>query len=67
MRMARKDKGGMFKDNNGRYVCPECGCRELVRDEFGGEFVCVNCGIVVEAVSVNRGLDWRTARAHVAP
>ena len=38
--------------------CPECEGR-VVTDEEHGETVCEDCGLVVEADSVDRGPEWR--------
>ncbi|MCG1002685.1 MULTISPECIES: transcription initiation factor IIB family protein [Halobacterium] len=38
--------------------CPECGGR-VVNDEEHGETVCVECGLVVEDESIDRGPEWR--------
>jgi transcription initiation factor TFIIB len=38
--------------------CPECG-GSVVTDEGHGETVCSECGLVVEADSVDRGPEWR--------
>ncbi|OYR64744.1 transcription initiation factor IIB [Halorubrum ezzemoulense] len=39
-------------------TCPECGGR-LATDTEHGETVCDDCGLVVEADSVDRGPEWR--------
>ncbi|MFO8114500.1 MAG: transcription initiation factor IIB [Halorubrum sp.] len=38
--------------------CPECG-GNVINDEEHGESVCADCGLVVEADSVDRGPEWR--------
>ena len=38
--------------------CPECD-GQVVTDEEHGETVCADCGLVVEADSVDRGPEWR--------
>ncbi len=38
--------------------CPECSGK-LVADEEHGETICVDCGLVVEEGSVDRGPEWR--------
>ena len=38
--------------------CPECG-GHVINDEEHGETVCSDCGLVVEADSVDRGPEWR--------
>ena len=39
--------------------CPECGSRELDRDETRGEIVCSMCGLVVEDNVIDQGAEWR--------
>ena len=39
--------------------CPECGSRDLDRDETRGEIVCANCGLVVEDNVIDQGAEWR--------
>ena len=39
-------------------TCPECE-GNLVSDDEHGETVCADCGLVVEADSVDRGPEWR--------
>jgi transcription initiation factor TFIIB len=39
-------------------ACPDCG-GSVVNDEQHGETVCSECGLVVEADSVDRGPEWR--------
>ena len=38
--------------------CPECD-GQVINDEEHGESVCADCGLVVEADSVDRGPEWR--------
>jgi len=38
--------------------CPECD-GNVINDEEHGESVCADCGLVVEADSVDRGPEWR--------
>jgi transcription initiation factor TFIIB len=38
--------------------CPECD-GQVITDEEHGETVCADCGLVVEADSVDRGPEWR--------
>ncbi|MFB6270402.1 MAG: transcription initiation factor IIB family protein, partial [Halobacterium sp.] len=39
-------------------TCSECGGR-VVNDEEHGETVCVECGLVIEEDSIDRGPEWR--------
>ena len=39
--------------------CPECGSRDLDRDETRGEIVCAMCGLVVEDNVIDQGAEWR--------
>ncbi|MFC6771947.1 TFIIB-type zinc ribbon-containing protein, partial [Halorubrum pallidum] len=39
-------------------TCPECD-GSLITDTEHGETVCADCGLVVEADSVDRGPEWR--------
>jgi transcription initiation factor TFIIB len=39
-------------------VCPECGSRKIIEDDKFGDFLCLECGCVVEKV-LDRGPEWR--------
>ncbi|MFQ5837803.1 MAG: transcription initiation factor IIB family protein [Thermoplasmata archaeon] len=39
--------------------CPECGSRDLVRDDYRAELVCNSCGLVIEEDIIDQGPDWR--------
>jgi transcription initiation factor TFIIB len=39
--------------------CPECGCRELIKDYDTGEQICRKCGMVVNSTSIDHGPEWR--------
>ena len=43
---------------NDVLTCPECSGK-LVADEEHGETICVDCGLVVEEGTVDRGPEWR--------
>ena len=45
-------------DERAGLDCPECG-GHVITDEAQGESVCSDCGLVVEADSVDRGPEWR--------
>jgi transcription initiation factor TFIIB len=46
------------EDTDSELACPECG-GNVVNDEEHGETACVDCGLVVEQDSVDRGPEWR--------
>ena len=39
--------------------CPECGGRNLTRDETRGEVTCDDCGLVLEDNVIDQGAEWR--------
>ena len=45
-------------DDKQTLRCPECG-GNVISDEEHGETVCADCGLVIEADSVDRGPEWR--------
>jgi transcription initiation factor TFIIB len=47
------------RERGERQVCPECS-GALIEDAEHGETVCSECGLVVEADSIDHGPDWRT-------
>jgi len=40
-------------------VCPECGSPRLIRDYKRGEFICQDCGLVIEETYIDSGPEWR--------
>jgi transcription initiation factor TFIIB len=42
-----------------RRGCPQCGNTNLITDEYNGEVVCNQCGLVVIEDSLNRAPEWR--------
>uniref|UniRef100_A0A7C3VL83 Transcription initiation factor IIB n=1 Tax=Archaeoglobus fulgidus TaxID=2234 RepID=A0A7C3VL83_ARCFL len=40
-------------------VCPECGSPRLIRDYRRGEFICQDCGLVIEDTYIDAGPEWR--------
>ncbi|MGC8676430.1 MAG: transcription initiation factor IIB [Candidatus Micrarchaeia archaeon] len=40
-------------------VCPSCGSTDIIYDAEKGEYVCNNCGLVLEANVVDNGPEWR--------
>jgi transcription initiation factor TFIIB len=49
----------MSKQTVTQARCPECKSIGMVRDVEMGEFVCGNCGLVIEESIINRGAEWR--------
>ncbi len=43
--------------------CPECGSTNLVMDTEMGEYVCGQCGLVLEEDIPNQGAEWRAFTA----
>jgi len=39
--------------------CPECNSAHLVRDYKRGEFVCEECGLVLDDQAIDQGPEWR--------
>jgi len=39
--------------------CPECGSTNLSRDYKRGEFICNDCGLVIEEDFIDHGPEWR--------
>ncbi|MGC8547403.1 MAG: transcription initiation factor IIB [Candidatus Micrarchaeia archaeon] len=40
-------------------VCPSCGSTDIIYDAEKGEYVCNNCGLVIEANVTDSGPEWR--------
>jgi transcription initiation factor TFIIB len=40
-------------------TCPECGSPRLIRDYRRGEFICQDCGLVIEETYIDSGPEWR--------
>ena len=40
-------------------ICPECGSPRLIRDYRRGEFICQDCGLVIEDKYIDAGPEWR--------
>jgi transcription initiation factor TFIIB len=40
-------------------ICPECGSPRLIRDYRRGEFICQDCGLVLEDTYIDAGPEWR--------
>ncbi|RLI77261.1 transcription initiation factor IIB [Archaeoglobales archaeon] len=40
-------------------ACPECGSPRLIRDYRRGEFICQDCGLVIEDKYIDAGPEWR--------
>lgn len=39
--------------------CPECKSTRIIKDNYRGELLCDNCGLVVEEELIDYGPDWR--------
>ncbi|MEE9237751.1 MAG: TFIIB-type zinc ribbon-containing protein [Thermoplasmata archaeon] len=39
--------------------CPECGSRDVERDDYRAELVCNSCGLVIEEDMIDQGPEWR--------
>ncbi|MFW9935627.1 MAG: transcription initiation factor IIB, partial [Candidatus Thorarchaeota archaeon] len=46
-------------DSQEHRTCPECGERDVIRDESRGELTCANCGLVLDENSIDSGPEWR--------
>lgn len=44
---------------NGDDRCPECGSGNLIHDEYSGEIICSECGLVIKDSIINDGPEWR--------
>ncbi len=40
-------------------VCPECGSLRLIMDYRRGEYICQDCGLVLEDTYIDAGPEWR--------
>ena len=40
--------------------CPQCLCQNLLRDQYNGEVVCGDCGLVIIEDMLDRGPEWRS-------
>jgi len=39
--------------------CPECGSSKLINDYDAGEVFCLDCGLVIQDVIMDKGPEWR--------
>jgi transcription initiation factor TFIIB len=53
------EKHRHFADSQEHRTCPECGERDVIRDESRGELTCANCGLVLDENSIDSGPEWR--------
>ncbi|MFX1577598.1 MAG: transcription initiation factor IIB [Promethearchaeota archaeon] len=53
------EKHRHFADSQEHRTCPECGERDVIRDESRGELTCANCGLVLDVNSIDSGPEWR--------
>ena len=40
--------------------CPECGSKQITRDDSKGELVCSKCGLILSEDEVDMGKEWRS-------
>lgn len=55
---SRTDERQSAAESQQRSSCPECG-GQVVHDEEHGEQTCVECGLVLDDASIDRGPEWR--------
>ncbi|MFX1318047.1 MAG: transcription initiation factor IIB [Promethearchaeota archaeon] len=53
------DKHRQFTDLQEHRVCPDCGEKDMIRDESRGELTCANCGLVLDGNTIDSGPEWR--------
>ena len=56
-RVSKRKKRSKANEGN-KLVCPYCGSTHIIYDESRGEYVCENCGNVVEK-GIDPGPEWR--------
>jgi len=42
-----------------KFLCPECGGINIIRDKISGEVVCGNCGLVISNYIIDTSPEWR--------
>jgi transcription initiation factor TFIIB len=45
--------------NLDEFICPECKCKKLIRDDFRAEIICTSCGLVINERMLDLGPEWR--------
>ncbi|MFX1294729.1 MAG: transcription initiation factor IIB [Promethearchaeota archaeon] len=53
---SQKDKSELEENPE---TCPECGSKNIIRDNTRGETICENCGLVISAKNIDQGPEWR--------
>ena len=41
-------------------ICPQCGSKDVIKDEKRGEIVCAKCGTVIQEQIIDRSPEWRS-------
>lgn len=47
--------------------CPECGCKQIIKDDKHAELYCANCGLIVAEDIVDLGPEWRVFNSEHIP
>lgn len=53
------EKHRQIQDSQEHRPCPECGEKDVIRDQSRGEVTCVNCGLVLDENAIDSGPEWR--------
>ena len=48
-----------FIDKNEVRHCPSCGSTDIIFDNEKGEYICNNCGLIIEENVTDTGPEWR--------
>jgi len=57
-RNIKKLKGTELNDRK-KSACPNCNTSKIIKDSEFGEYICSNCGLVIEETMVDSGPEWR--------
>lgn len=49
----------LISEEENQYVCSECNCKTLHRDQENGELVCSSCGAVMSNPEISMMPEWR--------
>ena len=58
--MAQVSAMKFVKEVDASIRCPECGSRNIICDPKSGEYVCGDCGLVIQDFMPDRGPEWRS-------